>query len=920
MSSCGTPHQSTSNIGCDDVEGVGDSYCTIETRRTVSPSNASCGEDGDCKELSPVVLCCEDKTCRGKTETLSCCTGDNCENEDSIGQGCKDSSGKEQAVSDGAPMKPGRDMHEVEKGVSIVEHVSLSLSGLTCTGCETKLFRALSGIMGIHNLSTSLVLSRAEFDLDEHASPVEQVIVAVEKATGFTCQRVNLEGQDLDIVVEGDAKVFTNRAYPKGVVQLTAVDKGIVRVTFDPRIVGARDVLGKLFGTTLQLAPFRSSSELANGQKHVRQTALVTLLSAALTIPVLILAWAPLPHRPVAYGAASLALATAVQFMIAGQFYVSALRALVFTRVIEMDLLIVLSTTTAYIFSIVAFALLVAGRPLQTGEFFETSTLLVTLIMLGRFVSSVARQKASESVSIRSMQVHTAFVCNDTGHNARELDARLLHYGDFFEVRPDSKLPTDGVIVSGTTEVDESMMTGESLPISKGPGSSVIAGSVNLSGVVVVRLTNLPGHNTISIIAAMVDEAKFQKPKTQELVDVVAGRFVPVILAITAVTFLIWIAVGMTVRHRTASSAVVTALTYAISVLIVSCPCAIGLCIPMVTVTAGGAAARHGVIFRSALALEIAHSVTHVVFDKTGTLTDGHLSVIEKILIDTSDRSRSFTLGATSNSKHPVAVAIASHLVESGIEAVEVEDLRSITGQGIECWYNGAYVRCGNTRWSLLDTHPDARRLLGRNMTVFAVTVNGIPVAFYGLADRIRPEAALVIAELKNRNIAISVVSGDDTGATNALAAQLGVPRSHTRSKCTPGDKQAYLQDLAAHGLGKTLFCGDGTNDAVALAQADVGVHMSGGSEIAQTAADVVLVRPALTGVLVLLDLSHAAMKRVWLNFAWSFLYNTVVILLAAGAFVHARISPQYAGLGEIVSVLPVILIALQLRWFKRTY
>ena len=897
-------------------------------------SSAGCQMVNPCEGKSDL---CNDSTCAGdtcgresgkspcaiKTDEDPCCSSKSCTRK-----GCSDDAGHTSysctkgETSDGLNKlheKASREL-DIEKGPSIVEHVSLSVEGLTCVGCETKLFRALNGVRGVHNLHTSLVLSKAEFDLDATSDPVDKVISTVEKSTGFACKRLNSDGQELDILVDGDAKAFVQRKYPDGITQLTAIDKHVVRITFDPTIIGARAVLKDSWGTDMNLAPPRTSSDLESGQKHVWHTAWLTLVSALLTIPVLILAWAPLAPHPIAYGATSLALATAVQFLIAGQFYVSALRALIFTRVIEMDLLVVLSTSTAYIFSIIAFAYQVKGNPLPTGEFFETSTLLVTLIMLGRLVSAFARQKAVESVSIRSLQNQTAVLCDADGRNDKEIDARLLEFGDMFKVGPDSRITTDGVVITGTTEVDESMVTGESLPVDKRPGSSVIAGSINGSSVIVVRLTNLPGHNTISTIAAMVDEAKFQKAKTQELVDIVASWFVPVIITLTIITFAIWIAVGISVRQQNAGTAVVNAITYGVSVLIVSCPCAIGLCIPMVIVVGGGAAAKHGVILKSAIAFETARKVSHVVFDKTGTLTEGKLSVAKEIIFEEEQLALSITLGLTSNTKHPVSVAISSYLKSKGIQAADVKDVESVTGKGVEGTSDGDLVRCGNTRWLSLQDLPEVRRLLENGLTVFGVAINNKPLAVFGLSDRIRAETRLVFAELNKRKIAISIVSGDDAGATEKLAAQLDIPLSNVRSQCTPSDKQEYLKKLSADKHECTVFCGDGTNDAVALAQADIGVHMSSGSEVAQTAADVVLVRPSLTGILVLLDLSRSAMHRVFLNFGWSFVYNLFAILLAAGAFVDARIPPQYAGLGEIVSVLPVILIAVQLRWFKRQY
>jgi len=810
---------------------------------------------------------------------------------------------------------------DIEKGVSSLEHVVLDVQGLTCVGCETKLFRSLHSIAGVRNLRTSLVLSQAEFDVDINAGLVVEVIKSVETTTGFACQRLNNEGQEIDAIVDGDAKNFAERKYPDGVTQIIASDKQTVRITYDAKVVGARELLENCFDSPLKLAAPRGSSELESGKKHVRNTAWVTLLSAVLTIPVLVLAWAPLPPRPILYGGASLALATIVQFAIAGPFYPSALRALVFTHVIEMDLLIVLSTSTAYVFSLVSFGYQVVGRSLPTGEFFETSTLLVTLIMLGRWVSAFARQRAVESVSIRSLQVETAVLCDANGRGDEQIDSRLLQYGDFFKIMPDSRIPTDGKVVLGMTEVDESMVTGESLPVEKPLGSSVIAGSLNGSGVIIIRLTHLPGDNTISTIATMVDEAKFSKPKTQEYVDVIASYFVPVILALTIITFAIWIAIGISVRNQNGGRAVVNAITYAISVLIVSCPCAIGLAVPMVVVISGGVAAKHGVVFKSATAIETARKVSHVVFDKTGTLTRGELSVTEEVILsEEQDVALSIALGLTCDSKHPISAAISSHLKEKGVDAAKIDAPRSVTGKGVDGTFNGASVRCGNTRWLSAEIHPEVQDILAKGLTVFCVAVDDQVVAAWGLSDSLRPDSRTVIAELQKRDIAVSIVSGDDAGVVEVVAAKLDIQAGHVRSRCTPSDKQEYLKNPMTGEKPIVVFCGDGTNDAAALAQADIGVHMNSGSDVAQTAADVVLMRPYLGGILVLLDLSKAASHRIFFNFAWSFVYNLLAILLAAGAFVNARIPPQYAGLGEIVSVLPVILIALQLKWFKSEY
>jgi len=897
----------TVDQGCRGNKSEAKSACveaddSCGAKKPDASEESSCATKSCCSKTADVTL--DAVTCESSEEEASddCCDTEKIKNEKSI--------------IHNAPVTSNID---IEKAGLITEHVTLSIEGMTCVGCENKLFRSLNIMPGIRNLQTSLVMARAEFDLDTEAS-VDELIKEVAKTTGFACQRLSTQGQTLDILVPGDARDFVNQKLPYGVEEMTALDKCTVRVAYDAKLIGARDLLEKGFDRGISLAPARPYAELESGSKHVRETAFMTAFSTILTIPVLVLAWAPLKPRETLYGSISLALATIVQFVVAGPFYPSAFKALLFTRVIEMDLLIVLSTSTAYIFSVVAFGYQVRGRPLSTGEFFETSTLLVTLIMVGRLVSAFARHKAVESISIRSLQSGAALLVDEKYPGGLGIDARLLQYGDIFKVLPDSLIATDGTVVSGESEVDESHITGEAVPVEKSAGSNVIAGSLNGSGTLTARLRRLPGENTISEIATMVDAAKFSKPKIQELADRVASYFVPVVIALTLITFAIWVAIGKAIRNQSGGTAVVQAITYAISVLIVSCPCAIGLAVPMVVVIAGGVGARFGVIFKSAETIEIARKVSHVVFDKTGTLTMGQLSVASEDYLAESSSTASLVLGLTINSKHPVSAAVAGHLLTQRVEPAAVEEVRSVTGSGMEGKLSASSVRLrgGNSRWLTVQDNPEVAALLSQGRTVFCVGLGEDLIAIYGLDDSLRPDAKSTVDELQTRGIAVSIVSGDDDGAVQRIGNELGITPARIKSRCSPGDKQKYIRNLMDGNKDVILFCGDGTNDAVALAQASIGLHMNSGTDVAQSAADAVLVRPALDGVLVLIDLSRAAFRRIIFNFTWSFIYNTIAVLLAAGAFVNARIPPEYAGLGEIVSVLPVILIALQLRWFKR--
>ena len=878
----------------------------------------ACGSEKRVVESCSGKSCCKPKSASSRDNLPGLCASENplrasTKSSKLDNRACTEIEGK---LSDNITMAP-----DLERQNTGIEHVVLSVSGMTCAGCETKLNRTLATVSGVKNLKTSLILSRAEFDVDLNISSVKHVMKHLERTTEFQFDVITSSGSSMDIITSEDLSTFVNRPWPEGVTSIS-VNKDEIRVSFDPEVVGARDLIEKHWAGIARLAPPRDDPALGVGKKHVRHVGYITLLSLILTIPVLVLAWAPIPEREIPYSSASLALATLIQVMVAGPFYPKALKALIFSKVIEMDLLIVLSTSAAYIFSLVSFGYLVAGKPLSTGQFFETSTLLVTLIMVGRYVAALARQKAVESISIRSLQSQNAVLVDDlNSFEGREIDVRLLQYGDIFMVAPDTKIPTDGTIVSGSSEVNESMLTGESRLVEKGLQSRVIAGTINGSGTLLVRVTRLPGDNTITAIAAMVDEAKLSKPKMQELADKVASYFVPVIVALAIATFVVWITVGVAAQGKTGSEAAVQSITYAITVLIVSCPCAIGLAVPMVVVFASGIAAEHGVIFKSADAIEVAYKASHVVFDKTGTLTQGKLGVVVENCLEDGISRLPLLLGLISNNKHPVSVAVADHLRRKGVVATAFPGAKSLTGRGMEGEMAGKTVRGGNSRWLNVQTHPLVQPVLLQGYTAFCFTIDGILWAVFGLEDSLRDDAFQVVTALLRRDVSVHVVSGDDVEPVQKVASILGISERNIQAHSSPSDKQSYIKNLLedASSVKKpvVMFCGDGTNDAVALAQATVGIHMNAGSDIAQAAADVVLMRPALSGILTVMDTSKVSVRRIKFNFGWSFVYNTFAVLLAAGAFVKARIPPEFAGLGELVSVLPVIIAAVLMRWTK---
>jgi heavy metal translocating P-type ATPase len=547
------------------------------------------------------------------------------------------------------------------------------------------------------------------------------------------------------------------------------------------------------------------------------------------------------------------------------------------------------------------------------------------LILLGRVINEYARYRAAKSVSFRSLQVAEALLVVPSGNPADpktdKIDARLLQNGDVFKVPPHSRVVTDGVVLYGGSEVDESMITGESIPVAKSVHSKVFAGTTNGGGALVVKLTALPHENSVHRIAAMVEDAELTKPKVQALADRIASYFVPVMAVLGLLVFLIWLLVGRFANNDSWGDAVVQAITYSIATLVVSCPCAIGLAVPMVVLIAGGVAARFGIIFRDPQKLETARNVTDVIFDKTGTLTCGVLTVVgEKYHGKPVTQTKGILLSLLRDVKHPVSAGVIRHLERDAelhpeIKPIAVNDVTSIPGAGVQgiCEGSKLEVRAGNPDWLFLQVPASPS-------TQLCVTIGGVLHATFELKDRSRHTAEMVTQKLQSRGINIHMISGDGQGAVDDIAHSLNIPKCNTKSRCRPEGKMTYVRDLQAQGK-VVMFVGDGTNDSVALKQADVGVHINQeqGSDVAKSAADVVLMTARLHDVLILLDISRAAYRRIMMNFLWSALYNAAALLLAAGAFTsvmaEARIDPQYAGLGELVSVLPVVLIAFQMRW-----
>ena len=806
---------------------------------------------------------------------------------------------------------------DIEKGhFSEATYVMVKISGMDCTSCTKKGMNVLNRINGIADPHINFVAGIGRFNLNCQLDPAK-IISQFERETGFKCSRITRDLQTADVCMsEAEARQLSDRL-PAGIDSVLKIDRKTYSIRYDPTLIGARALFSLI--PSASLAAPTDDSNLVHDRKRLYQMASNTSLAAAFTVPVVVLAWSRNPIPQSELSIVLFVLASCVQAIAVPEFYIRALKSLIFSRVVEMDMLVVISITAAYGYSVIAFALTLRGHVLEQGAFFETSSLLVTLILVGKLVSVIARLKASTAVSMTSLQPKIALLVNGS-EEVSELDARLLEYGDSVIVPPHASIVTDGEITHGSSNIDESMVTGETIPVLKQLGNSVMAGTINGTSQITIRVTRLPGNNSITDIASLVENALEAKPRVQDLADKIASWFIPAIIGFSCAVFAIWIAIALKIRNRNVGGSFGLAITYSISVLAVSCPCTLGLAVPLVLIIANGVAAKSGIIIKQAYALERAYRTTDVIFDKTGTLTTGVLEVIEEEYFHHDSlptaEVKSLVFSLLKDVTHPVSAAVANRLRNQVSNPLNLQNTQSLAGAGLIATWNGIEIKAGNPYWLGIEAYPSVSQLLDCGMTILAVTLGSEITALYGLQGKPRPEAMAVIQDLRRRKVTCHIVSGDGAKVVENVAQTLGIDPQNIASRQMPSAKKTYVENLI--GQGKTvLFCGDGTNDAVAVAQAHIGVQIGSASDIMSATADVVL-RGGLEGIPALLDLSKQAFTRVVFNFCWAAVYNLLAILLAAGAFVKVRIPPAYAGLGEIVSVLPVVLVALSLLRFKR--
>jgi Cu+-exporting ATPase len=654
------------------------------------------------------------------------------------------------------------------------------------------------------------------------------------------------------------------------------------------------------------------------------------IFAAILTIPIVVMMLTPM-FTGMNY--LLWALATPVQFWAGWRFYKGAWGALKH-RTTDMNTLIAVGSSAAYIYSVIAtvFPGVFTSNGIKANVYFDTSAAIITLILLGRYLEARAKGQTSEAIKkLIGLQPKTAIVFRNG--QEQQIPVEDVVAGDLIQVKPGERVPVDGIVRDGFSSLDESMITGESIPVEKKPGDEVIGATINKTGSFKFEATKIGKDTTLARIVRLVEEAQGSKAPVQKLADVIASYFVPIVIGIAVVTFLVWFFAGPSPH-----------LTYAflnfVAVLVIACPCALGLATPTAIIVGTGKGAEQGILIRSADTLERAHKINAVLLDKTGTLTQGKPAVTDIIAGAGYSHDEVLRLAASAekNSEHSLAEAIVKTASEKKLALSPVSDFSAMPGLGIEAVVDGKQIVLGNLklieeRKLILDELVfKANELVSAGKTVMFLSVEGQGAGLIALADTIKPEAQKVVHQLHKMGIEVAMVTGDNNRTAEAIARQAGIDRVF--SEVLPENKADEVKKLQAEGK-VVAMVGDGINDAPALAQADVGIAIGTGTDVAMETGDITLIRGELHGIVTAISLSKQTMRTIRQNLFWAFAYNVILIPVAAGVlyFVFKNgtvpsglkfalgdrgfLNPILAAAAMALSSITVVTNSLRLRSFK---
>lgn len=824
-----------------------------------------------------------------------------------------------------------------------MEKQIIGISGMGCASCTSKIEQAVGKLTGVSSASVSLATEKLSVEFDNRKlqlSEIEQIVeelgFQVVKRSASSEITIPIKGMNCASCVGKIEKSVANLDGVSDVVVNLATEKA--RVTYDPKIVKGFEIKKVIKDLGFEVLEIKTTSDAdkiaAQKARSLKIFWYRTWISIIFCLPLFYismvpmlemmgLGWIPLsvpqaidPHyNPYTHLWIQVILTTPI--VIAGySFYTKGFKALLKRRP-NMDSLVAIGTSAAILYSIYNIYLIYQGdHHLVMNLYLETAGVIVTLILLGNALEAVSKSKTSEAIKkLMGLAPKTATIIQ-AGKEV-EVPISEMEIGDIVVVKPGEKVPVDGKIISGHTAIDEAMLTGESLPVDKQIGDEVFAASINKNGMIQFEATKVGEDTALAQIIKLVEDAASSKAPIAQIADVVTGYFVPVACAIAILAGISWY-IG--------TGDFELAMVVFISVLIIACPCALGLATPTALMVGAGKGAENGILIKSGVALEGAYKLNAIVFDKTGTITEGKPTVTDLISADESisdDYLLQLTASAEKGSEHPLGEAIVKRCEELGLSFFEVEEFKALTGKGIEAIVSQKNLLIGNRRLmaerevslEVLETEADALASAGK--TPMYVAADGQLLGIIAVADVVKERSKLAIEKLQKMGIEVAMLTGDNQKTADAIAKQVGIER--VLAEVLPGNKSDEVKRLQDEGK-QVAMVGDGINDAPALVQADVGIAIGSGTDVAIESADIVLMRSDLMDVPTAVQLSKKTILNIKQNLFWAFFYNLICIPIAAGVlhiFGGPLLNPMFAAGAMAFSSISVLLNALRLKNFK---
>ncbi|CAL5026033.1 unnamed protein product [Urochloa decumbens] len=840
----------------------------------------------------------------------------------------------------------------------------LHIKGMTCTSCTNTVESALQAFPGVQRASVALATEEAEIRYDRRIVAANELIQAVEE-TGFEAVLITT-GEDrnrIDLKIDGVLNerlimILESSIQALPGVEDIKVDTELHKITisYKPDQTGPRDLIEVIESATSGDIT-ASIYPQAEGREHRRYGEIKRyrqsfLWSLIFTIPVFLTSMVFMYIPGLKDGLEKKVvnmmsigellrwiLSTPVQFIIGHKFYSGAYKAVCHGSP-NMDVLIALGTNTAYFYSVYSVLRAATSENYMSTDFFETSSMLISFILLGKYLEILAKGKTSEAIAkLMDLAPETAtLLIHDHEGNVvgeKEIDSRLIQKNDVIKVVPGGKVASDGFVIWGQSHVNESMITGESRPVAKRKGDTVIGGTVNENGVLHVRATFVGSESALAQIVRLVESAQMAKAPVQKFADQISRVFVPLVIVLSLLTWLVWFLAGRFHGYPyswipSSMDSFQLALQFGISVMVIACPCALGLATPTAVMVATGVGASKGILIKGGQALESAHKVDCIVFDKTGTLTIGKPIVVNTRLLRNMVLREFYdcVAAAEDNSEHPLAKAIVEHAKKLHSEEnhiwPEAKDFISVPGHGVKAKINDKVVIVGNKSFMLssgIDIPMEALEILveeeEKAQTGIIVAMDQEVVGIVSVSDPIKPNAHEVISYLKSMNVESIMVTGDNWGTANAIGREVGIEKIIAEAK--PEQKAEKVKELQLSGK-IVAMVGDGINDSPALVSADVGLAIGAGTDVAIEAADIVLMKSNLEDVVTAIDLSRKTFFRIRMNYVWALGYNVIGIPIAAGVLFPSsrfRLPPWVAGAAMAASSVSVVCWSLLLRYYR---